>query len=256
MMAGMVLDRFRRRPAATPTPDWARAAATGVAAWEWLDDELRERLIFDTATLAGRLRWEAANGFDLTNDMRATIAAHAALLTLELGLDCYDRVPSIIVHPTVFERAGEYEIGGGIVSDDVVDLTGEANPDGPVIIAWDAALRESRDPDGGRNVVIHEFAHQLDMLDGWVDGTPPFIEGEELERWVEVCSAEFERLRDGDDADGLLDRYAATDPGEFFAVVSELFFTLPFDLAEERPHLYDVFADLYRLDPVGWTEPV
>lgn len=252
----MAFDRFRRhRTEDDPAPSWAHDAASAVAAWEWLDDDLRERLVEDTATLTRHFRWEAANGFEVTAEMQATIAAHAAVLTLALGPEWYDRISSVIVHPTTFERSGEYDIGGGIVSDDVVDLLGEADPHGPIVMAWDAVRDEAAAPEHGRNVVYHEFAHQLDMRDGWVDGTPPLHDRAARERWVEVCTREFERLRSGDDTDGLIDRYAATDPGEFFAVLSELFFTLPFDLADEIPDLYDVMADFYLLDPAASDQP-
>lgn len=249
----MAFDVFRRHKDTSP-PTWVRAAAAGVAAWEWLDDELREQLVADTADLVGRFRWEAANGFSVTDEMRGLIAAHAALLTLGLGTDWYRRVSSVIVHPTTFERSGEYDLGGGIVSDGVVDLLGESDPHGPVVIAWTAARDEAAFPERGRNVVLHEFAHQLDMADGWVDGTPPLHDARARARWIDVCTRELERLRSGDDTDGLIDHYAANDPGEFFAVLSELFFTLPFDLAAEVPDLYDVLADFYLLDPASMVE--
>ena len=116
-----------------------------------------------------------------------------------------------------------------------------------MIIAWDAARADARHPERGHNVVFHEFAHKLDMLDDLVDGTPP-LAPDARERWIEVCTAEYELLRSGTD-DSLLSDYAAVDPGEFFAVVTEVFFDLPGELRAAKPDLYSVLRDFYRQDP-------
>lgn len=252
----MAFDFVRRLRGSTvddpPAPSAAaERAAEKVAGWSSLGDDHRARLVADTELLMRNLRWEAANGFALTDEIRATIAANAALLTLGLGLDCYRNVSSVIVHPTTFERRGEHDIGHGLVSDDPVDLLGEANHRGPVLIAWDAARSQARHPEHGHNVIFHEFAHQLDMLDGWVDGTPPLPDDAARARWIEVCTDAFDRLRDGDTAGGVLDGYGAVDPGEFFAVVTEVFFARPRALATARPDLYGVLADFYRQDPAA-----
>ena len=246
----MPFDFLRRHRHDEPPSEQAERAARQVAAWAWLDDEQRRRLVGDTDRLMSELRWEAARDFELDDEVRSTIAAHAALLTLELGLDCYRDVSSVIVHPTTFERHGEHGIGGGLVSDDPIALLGEANHRGPILIAWDTAAREARHPEHGHNVVFHEFAHHLDMLDGWVDGTPPLPDDESRRRWIEVCTDAFERLRRGDTG-GVLDGYGSVDPGEFFAVATEVFFARPAALQRARPELYSVLADFYRLDPVA-----
>lgn len=243
--------RLHRRaaPASVPSAELVDAVA-GVAAWSWLHDDDRARLLDDAAVLEARFRWEAAKGFTLTPQIRATIAAHAALLTLRLGTDCYRKVSTVIVHPSVFHRQGEHLVASGIVSDDALPLLGEARFDGPVLIAWDEASNQARHPERGHNVIYHEFAHRLDMLDGWVDGTPPLPDPETRDRWIKVCTDAFERLRHGDDAHGVLDGYGATNPGEFFAVVTEVFFARPDALHKRRPELYRVFADFYRIDPL------
>ena len=101
-----------------------------------------------------------------------------------------------------------------------------------------------------RNVVLHEFAHKMDMLDGVVDGTPLLPDQQALDRWIAVCEAEFELMRRGE-AGPLLDDYGATDPGEFFAVATEAFFGRPVDFREAKPQLYEVLADYYRQDPAA-----
>ena len=127
-------------------------------------------------------------------------------------------------------------------------VLGVAHYEGPVIIAWDSARAGARHPERGHNVVYHEFAHKIDMLDGLVDGTPPLERDEERTRWIEVCTAEYQALRNGTD-DGFLDGYAAVNPGEFFAVVTEVFFDLPREMEAAKPDLYGVLRDFYRQDP-------
>lgn len=246
---GTEADEPRTPSVAEGTSPTALLAATRVGAWVWLDEDRRSRLVADTATLMHRFRWEAARGFELTGEIRATIAAHAALLTLELGLDCYRNVSAVIVHPSTIGIPGPHPVGPGLMSDAPLDLVGQANDRNPVLIAWDAAMEQARHPERGHNVVFHEFAHYLDMLDGWVDGTPPIRDATDRRRWVEVCTDALDRLRRGDIDPDVLDRYGASGPGEFFAVTTEAFFTRPHGLWAAEPSLYRVVAGFYRQDP-------
>jgi Mlc titration factor MtfA (ptsG expression regulator) len=122
-----------------------------------------------------------------------------------------------------------------------------------VILVWDAVLRGARHPEQGHNVVYHEFAHKLDMLDGAADGTPVFADRARFIEWVAVCSREFLRLRrladEGEET--FLDDYAATNEAEFFAVATEEFFDRPVALRENAPDLYRVLSAYYRQDPAG-----
>jgi MtfA peptidase len=140
----------------------------------------------------------------------------------------------------------------GTVTNSPMPVLGVAHYEGPVIIAWDSARDGARHPEHGHNVVYHEFAHKIDMLDGVIDGTPPLARQEDLERWVKACTAEYEALRAGTD-DGLLDGYAAVNPAEFFAVVTEMFFGRPQELEAAKPELYGVLRDFYRQDPAQRT---
>jgi Mlc titration factor MtfA (ptsG expression regulator) len=199
-------------------------------------------------------RWEAARGFTLTDEVRVVIAASAALLVLELDVasDPYRDVQAVIVHPTtVIFRGARPGPVPGLMTDAPLSVLGQAHARrGPVIVAWDAARAGARHPERGNDVVLHEFAHKLDMLDDLIDGTPPLPDRAARERWVAVCTAEFQRLRAG--AGGhLLSSYAATNPAEFFAVATEVFFGRPLHLREQKPALYEVFADFYRQDPAA-----
>ena len=116
---------------------------------------------------------EAANGFTLTDDIKVLIAAQASMLLLGLEIDDYPQLTSVIVHPSTVRLHGVHSAGGGVVASGTQNLLGQAHYRGPVVLSWNAAQRGARFPDAGENVVYHEFAHQLDMLDGITDGTPP-----------------------------------------------------------------------------------
>lgn len=242
---------LRRRRRADLTPDWLAIVERYVAVWKVLDAEERATLADLLETIVTTKRWEAAQGFELTDRVRTVIAAQAALLVLGLGVDHYRDVDSIIVHPTTmrFDRTEAGPVPGTEVCGSV-DLLGETAYEGPVVIAWDSASSAARHPGRGHDVVLHELAHKLDMLDGMVDGTPPLGTGELRDRWIEVCTSELDLLRRGEGGD-LIDDYAATDPGEFFAVVTEVFFTVPIDLEAAKPDLYDVLQGYYRQDPAA-----
>lgn len=231
--------------------DWQDLVARHVSAWKLLDDQERAVLATHLEVLVTTKRWEAAQGFELTDRVRTVIAAQAALLVLELDLDHYRDVDSIIVHPSTmrFDRTSQGPVPGTEVCGSV-DLLGEASYRGPVVIAWDSASAAARHPDRGHDVVLHEFAHKLDMLDGTVDGTPPLADPDLRQRWIEICTREFDELA-GSDGNTLIDDYGATDPGEFFAVVTETFFTLPTELEAVKPGLYDLFRAFYRQDPAA-----
>lgn len=242
---------FRRVKRQVPD-DAAQLFARHVADWAWLTEAERDRLQAAVAELMPTRRWEAARGFELTDAMCAVIAAQIALMCLgfdEEGLAPVDRVQTIIVHPRTITLTGTHRPAPGLVSDEPRHLSGEAHDGhGPLLLAWDAVRRETRHR-RRRNVVIHEVAHKLDMLDGVLDGTPPLAEVASVERWARESTAAYNALRSrGDD---LIDEYGATDPAEFFAVVSELFFTAPERMAEAHPALYDCYSDFYRQDPAG-----
>lgn len=241
---------FRRRRAAL-ADGWETIVETAVAHWSHLDDDERERMADLLEGFVTTKRWEAAQGFELTDEIRTVIAAEAALLVLglEAGLDAYHDVGTIIVHPSTmrFRQLSGGPIPGTVVDGDV-DLLGEASYNGPVVIAWDAAKRNARHPEHGHDVVLHEFAHKLDMLDHVVDGTPPLPDAEARQRWIDVCTHELGLLRAGHGGH-LLDPYGATNPAEFFAVATEVFFDRPIDLERHKPDLYDVLFAFYRQDP-------
>ena len=231
--------------------DWSTIVEANVAVWPVLTDDEREILEATTDWLLRHKHWEAASQFALTDEITVTIAVQAALLVLRLGVDHYREVSAIIVYPTAMQsrglRAGPVR---GTVSDGVLPVLGEAHDHrGPVLLAWDQARSAARHPGRGHNLVYHEFAHKLDMLDDSLDGTPPLGDRADLARWVQVCTEAYDALQAGVDRPPL-QPYGATNPAEFFAVATEAFFDVPAALQRHEPQLYEVLRGFYKQDPV------
>lgn len=238
----------RERYEAGFLPEWRDLLSRKVGHWSRLTVEEQVRLEGLALALIADKIWEAANGFEITDEMMVVIAAQAALLVLGLPDDSYRDVGSILVHPTTMVLTGPRSQGGGLVSDHPMSILGRASFQGPVVIVWDTALDEARYPGRGHNVVFHEFAHKLDMLDGTVDGTPPLADQAQFDRWVRVCTEVYERVVIGEGGHTLRS-YAGVNPGEFFAVATEVFFDAPRALRAEHAELYGILADFYRQDP-------
>lgn len=214
---------------------------------------LRERLFTHVDELLRTKRWEGVAGIELTDEVLVTLAANAAIPLLSFDLWPYRQVKSIIVRPTA-SMSGGLRAGpvAGTYSDEPMGVIGEASPhSGPISLSWNAALADSRRPAYGSNVVIHEFAHKIDMNDGYADGVPP-LRGAALAHWQHVLNDEFHRT-EGRDSDEVLRPYAWASPAEFFAVATEAFFCVPAQLAAAKPTLYAALSDLYQQAPaVDW----
>ena len=187
-----------------------------------------------------------AHGLDVTDDMRVSIAAQACLPILELGLDWYGGWRGIVVYPGDF-RVRRTEVDeDGVVHEWDDELAGEAMPGGPVVLSWDAAAHDPL-----INVVIHEFAHKLDMLNGTADGVPPLHAGMNRAAWVQAFEDAYEGFCDAveREKDTWLDPYAAEHVSEFFAVISEAFFREPGETNRRYPDVYEQLRLFYRQDP-------
>ncbi|MDT7536729.1 MAG: MtfA peptidase [Actinomycetota bacterium] len=239
---------MRRRRVGLP-PDGRQIVAQHLSVWPSLDDDEQQRLLQVTDELLSRKRWEAAQGFELTDTVRVVIAAQAALLVLNLSTDHYRQVSGIVVHPTTVTTSGVRPGPSlGTVTSDPLPVLGLAQDRrGPVVLAWDNVLAGAHREEPGHNVVLHEFAHKLDMLDGTIDGTP-LISRDARDDWVRVCTGVYDDLVAGFPRPPMR-WYGATNPGEFFAVATEVFFEQSRELAAYEPELYDVLARFYRQDP-------
>jgi Mlc titration factor MtfA (ptsG expression regulator) len=197
--------------------------------------------------------FSGAHGMEVGDEMAVAIAAQACLPVLRLGLRPYDGFVGIVVQPDEVRVRREVVDDDGIVHeyDDV--LAGEAMEGGPVMLSWRDVSEAGESAEWGYNVVVHEFAHVLDMGDGLADGIPPLSGPAERSRWEAVLMADYEAFCERVDAgvDTVLDPYGAESPEEFFAVASEAFFVAPTDMRGEHPALYALLAGYYRQDPAA-----
>lgn len=182
-----------------------------------------------------------------------TIAAQACLLVLNLGLDYFDGWVEIIVYPQPFVAEHEELDEYGVVHRQHRELGGESWGRGPVILAWSDITQEDRYPGEVRNVVLHEFAHKLDTLNGPADGLPPLHREMAVSRWSGDLGSVYETLRRQVESaqETAIDAYASVSPAEFFAVITEYFFEAPQWLYMHYPDLYRDFKDFYRQDPLA-----
>ena len=246
-------DRRRRSILAEPFPEaWLRILDRNVYHYADLAPEERVKLQDDLRILYYEKNWEGCGGLALTDEIKVTIAAEASLLLLGFENQYFDMVLSILVYPDAYVAHGNEIVAGGLVVEGESDREGEAWYRGPVVLSWMDALAGARGESGGDNLVLHEFAHQLDMQNGRIaDGTPPLESLEEYRRWEAVLRSEYDRLV----VDcrrrrpTLIDCYGTTSPAEFFAVVTECFFEQPQGLSRRHPELYRIFRDYYRQDP-------
>jgi len=192
-------------------------------------------------------QFSGAHGLEVTDAMRVSIAAQACLPILELGLDWYAGFTGIVVYPGDFRVRREQTDEHGVVHEWDDELAGEAMPGGPVVLSWDAT---ANDPE--INVVIHEFAHKLDMLTGDADGLPPLHPGMDRAAWARAFEEAYEGFCDAVERgkDTWLDPYAGEHPSEFFAVISEAFFEQPAETKRHYPDVYDQLRLFYKQDPL------
>lgn len=196
--------------------------------------------------------FEGAGGLVIDDEIRVTIAAQACLLLLRRDVDVYPELDSIVVYPSTYVVRDVRQEGPLVVEGPSVRL-GESWHRGLVVLSWDAVRRGTATADG-HNVVLHEFAHQLDAEDGSVDGAPDLGTRSRYATWARVLGEAYEellqRIHEGRPSD--IDEYGATNPPEFFAVVTEMFFERPAQLRARHPALYDVLVDFYRQDPTTY----
>ena len=196
-------------------------------------------------------------GLKVTEDMRVVVAAQACLLLLNRPADYFRNVRQILMYPHPFVVQRTSTDASGVLQENRQALAGESWSQGQVILSWQDTLEGAAIPDDGRNVVIHEFAHQLDQENGKATGAPLPVRGDHrynAARWQRVMSQAFGQLQYEAEhgIQGLLNHYGAQDPAEFFAVVSEVFFVEGAALAAHYPAVYDELRGYYQVDPAHW----
>src|SRR6266550_3862245 len=254
---------LRRIPATSlrlptgPIPDtWDGIVEHNVPLAHGLSSDERERLLRLVQVFLTEKHFEGCGGLTLTEEMKVTIAAGACLLLLHLEGPCYPTLRTVLVYPHGFVPTRASPPRTGEIAQPPVPEMGESWRDGVVVISWDDTVRGARNPADGENVVLHEFAHQLDGEDGATDGTPLLPPGA-LRTWGSVLSEEYERLRGdtADDRESALHEYGATNKAEFFAVATETFFEKPLQLEREHPELYGQLQQFYQQDPARRASP-
>jgi hypothetical protein len=220
-----------------------------------LDVEQRRKLLCDVQVFIAERRWEGCGGLTVTDEMKVAIAAQACLLTLALDIDLYDGVTSILVYPAGYLAPDRVHVADGVALEGHVERIGEAWYRGPVVLSWADVAAKSDHDDFDDNLVLHEFAHQLDMRLGASADAPPLGDRAATERWRRVMRRQYERLVRAAESGRatLLDQYGATDASEFFAVATECFFQEPVEMRRQVPDLYAVLCDFYRQDPAQWS---
>jgi hypothetical protein len=250
------IPRFRLKRAVTaPFPrQWVEILERNIQVYPSLPMPLRLQLRKLIKQFLHQKLFSGAAGLEVTDEMRVTIAAQACMLHLNRPGDLYPKLKYILIYPSAFVVSRPEADGSGVVSKRSRGLLGESWQNGKVILAWDNVLHGARNFVDGSNVVLHEFAHQLDSESGSADGAPLLAGTSCYRSWAAALSEEFEELQT--DAHygrrSLMDHYGATNPAEFFAVATETFFEKPRQMAKHHTELFGVLMNYYRIDPRDW----
>jgi Mlc titration factor MtfA (ptsG expression regulator) len=246
------VERRRALLRARPFPlAWRRILRRRVPAVARLPTDLQRLLKGHIQVFLAEKPFIGCQGQAITDEVRVTIAAQACMLLLgDARPDYYPKLRHVLVYPDAFVVHHERPLGDGLVQEQRRALTGESWAQGQVVLSWADVVAGAADATDGRNVVLHEFAHQIDQDTGVANGQPWRPTVAQRRRWADTMGAALERLRQ--EPSTLIDAYGASDPAEFFAVVTEVFFERPRELATEAPAVYRELADLYRVHPLIW----
>ncbi len=250
------LRRVRRRKLqASPFPvAWRTILRRNLPLYGRMPDPLKDQLHGYITIFIAEKRFEGLGGLEITDEMKVTVAGQACMLLLNREMDVYPKLYSILLYPDAY-RTKESSLFPPDAHEESPEVRlGESWTTGSVVLAWDHVKHGARDWKDGQNLVLHEFAHQLDQEDNSSDGAPILEQRSHYIPWARVLSAEYETLR-RKSARGrktVMDEYGATDPAEFFAVATETFFEKPKQMKKAHPELYEELRNYYKVDPVAW----
>jgi hypothetical protein len=242
----------RRRLMKKPLPpEWLAIVERNMPYYQLLPSEQQRMLQGLVQVFLSEKRFEGCGGLELTDEIRVTIAAQGCVLLLARETDVYPELRSVLVYPNAYIANVTARQPDGTVVEGWQGRLGESWTQGYVVLSWDEVLRDASDIHDGRNVVFHEFAHQLDSESGAAEGAPLLPESSMYDDWARVFGAEYQALCDNVERDEptLLDAYGTVSPAEFFAVATEFFFELPLELEAHHPELYGQLKLFYRQDP-------
>lgn len=243
--------RRRKRWRESPFPDsWSETLERNVSPFRELTDDVQDQLRQFIQVFIREKNWEGCGGFVVTDEVKVTISGWVGILVLGRQPEYFDHVLSILVYPSAYRAPVKIPTGGGVILEGQSSREGEAWYRGPVILSWSDVIADSRDRHRGNHLVLHEFAHQLDMQDGHqTNGIPP-MPWSQRELWERVMhKAYLEHCHQCDYGQNWLDPYGATNPQEFFAVMTEAFFEAPDVVMLEAPDVFDQLRTFYNIDP-------
>src|ERR1700736_3899089 len=256
-MLTFLKERQRKRLKARPFPnEWLKMIKSGVAFFVRLSAPDQAELLDHSQVFLAEKRFEGCAGLEINDEIEVMIAAQACLLLLHRKTDYFPRLLTILVYPSTYLANEERPITAEIWEEGKSHRAGEtARTMGSMVLAWDAVKSGAADPSDGKNVVLHEFAHQLDYENFAADGTPALATRKDQLAWREVMRTEFASLRAAEETGipTLLDTYGATNAAEFFAVSAEAFFERPVMLRAQHPRLYAELRNYFRQDPIEFS---
>jgi Mlc titration factor MtfA (ptsG expression regulator) len=250
-----LIERRRRHLRARPFPEaWRRILSQRVPQVGGLPPVLRAELEGHMQVFLAEKQFHGCGGLEITDEVRVTIAAQACLLLLNRNTGYFPKLRQVLVYPAAFLVERLRPEPSGVLQETRQVLSGESWSHGQVVLSWEDTLAGAATPNDGRNVVLHEFAHQLDQEKGYANGAPGIGSRRGRERWARVLGEEFARLQYHvmTQTPSLFSGYGATAPAEFFAVITETFFEQPALMRHHHPALYAELAGLYRVDPATW----
>jgi Mlc titration factor MtfA (ptsG expression regulator) len=255
---GKPLFRYYRRKQLMSSPfppKWEGILNRNVAFYHYLPDSLKKELQGHINVFLGEKIFEGCGGLKITDEIRVTIAAQACILLLNRKPTYYPKLYTILVYPSAYV-AKQVTVKGMEHTEEMTVRGGESWGRGEVVLTWDYVRKAAIDLAFGHNVVLHEFAHQLDQENGSANGAPILEKGTSYRTWAMVLSKEYEKLRRKalSGRKDIMDYYGATNPAEFFAVATETFFERPKQMKLTHPELYKELESYYGLDPLKWFE--
>jgi hypothetical protein len=257
MIFSLMKQRKRRRLRSRPFPkEWLALIQRHVVFFHKLPASDRAELLGHVQVFLAEKRFEGCGGFAITDEVRVTIATQACLLLLHRNTDYFPGLLTILVYPLTYMVEEKRQLSEHVWEEGTVSRLGETGRRmGSLVLSWGAVKHGAADPTDGKNVVLHEFAHQLDFENHAVDGVPELPTPEQQRSWTAVMRSEFVSLRAADETGipTLLNTYGATDPAEFFAVSVEAFFEQPRALHARHPQLYAQLRKYFNQHPVQYS---
>ena len=244
-------DKVRRLPF---NKQWRKVIQQRMPYFRQMPADLQLQLKQHIQVFVSEKNFVGCNGIEITDEIKITIAAQACLLLLNRKTDYYPKLKTILVYPSAFLKEQTQKSADGVQYTRKVALSGESWDFGKIVLSWQDSVYGAQLPNDGHNVVIHEFAHQLDQENGRANGAPILGKGQTYQSWSDVFSKQFEILRKqaATGEASIFDYYGATEPAEFFAVVSEVFFEKSEQFYQQHPALYRQLTDYYKVDPIHW----